>query len=103
MSGHYPQSSRLCRKFLPAPNRDVNVLFNPLVYMSEGLRAALTPELPHLPVGVVLGALILALSLAGLRGHPRIFAQSAELSSGSPAGKMPALPSRPGGGSPGCA
>jgi ABC-2 type transport system permease protein len=28
----------------------VLVLLNPMVYMSEGLRAALTPQLPHMPV-----------------------------------------------------
>ena len=28
----------------------VVVLLNPLVYMSEGLRASLTPALPHMPV-----------------------------------------------------
>ena len=26
------------------------VLFNPMVYMSEALRASLTPQLPHMPV-----------------------------------------------------
>jgi ABC-2 type transport system permease protein len=35
------------------------VLVNPLVYVSEGLRAALTPGLPHMPVAAVLGALVL--------------------------------------------
>lgn len=33
------------------------VLVNPLVYVSEGLRAALTPGLPHMPVPAVLVAL----------------------------------------------
>jgi ABC-2 type transport system permease protein len=33
------------------------VLVNPLVYVSEGLRAALTPGLPHMPVPAVLLAL----------------------------------------------
>ena len=28
----------------------VFVLFNPMVYMSEPLRASLTPQLPHMPV-----------------------------------------------------
>jgi ABC-2 type transport system permease protein len=34
------------------------VLLNPLVYMSEGLRASLTPELPHMPVWAFLLALV---------------------------------------------
>ncbi|HXZ79230.1 MAG TPA: ABC transporter permease [Terriglobales bacterium] len=49
----------------------VLVLLNPLVYMSEGLRAALTPALPHMPSPVVLAALVLSLlilSWIGIRG-----------------------------------
>ncbi len=34
------------------------VLANPLVYASEGLRAALVPQLPHLSLVAVLGALV---------------------------------------------
>jgi ABC-2 type transport system permease protein len=42
------------------------VLLNPLVYMSEGLRASLTPTLPHMPVwgfslALVLGSAVLTL------------------------------------------
>jgi ABC-2 type transport system permease protein len=33
------------------------VLIDPLVYVSEGMRAALTPDVPHMPLGVVLVAL----------------------------------------------
>jgi ABC-2 type transport system permease protein len=33
------------------------VLINPLVYVSEGMRGALTPGLPHMPLRVVLLAL----------------------------------------------
>lgn len=43
----------------------VLVLLNPLVYMSEGLRAALTPDLPHMPVWAFLGALSAATLLLG--------------------------------------
>ncbi|HXI20737.1 MAG TPA: ABC transporter permease [Gemmatimonadales bacterium] len=43
----------------------VLVLLNPLVYMSEGLRAALTPDLPHMPAPVFLSALALATLLLG--------------------------------------
>jgi ABC-2 type transport system permease protein len=34
------------------------VLVNPLVYMTEGLRASLTPELPHMPVWAFMLALV---------------------------------------------
>lgn len=34
------------------------VLINPLVYVAEGMRGALTPDLPHMPIGVVLVALL---------------------------------------------
>lgn len=34
------------------------VLINPLVYVSEGLRGALTPSIPHMHEGVILAALI---------------------------------------------
>lgn len=33
------------------------VLINPMVYVAEGLRGALTPSIPHMPVGIVLVAL----------------------------------------------
>lgn len=46
----------------------VLVLANPLVYMSEGLRAALTPDLPHMPVWAFLGALSTATLLLGTIG-----------------------------------
>jgi ABC-2 type transport system permease protein len=35
------------------------VLINPLVYVAEGMRAALTPAAPHMPLGIVILALIL--------------------------------------------
>ena len=50
------------------------VLFNPIVYMSEGLRAALTPAVPHMPALPILGALLVSLGLLwnlGLRGFLR--------------------------------
>ncbi len=46
------------------------VLINPLVYVSEGLRASLTPEVPHMPLLVTMVALLVVASLfwiAGLR------------------------------------
>jgi ABC-2 type transport system permease protein len=45
------------------------VLVNPLVYASEGLRAALVPQFPHLSTGLVVAALLafdLLLLVAGL-------------------------------------
>jgi ABC-2 type transport system permease protein len=50
------------------------VLINPIVYMSEGLRAALTPSLPHMPPALILGMLVVALCLLtwlGIRGFLR--------------------------------
>jgi ABC-2 type transport system permease protein len=39
------------------------VLINPLVYVAEGMRASLTPDVPHLPLAIVLGALIVLLGV----------------------------------------
>jgi ABC-2 type transport system permease protein len=50
------------------------VLINPIVYMSEGLRASLTPTLPHMPPALILLMLCVALSLLswlGMRGFMR--------------------------------
>lgn len=47
------------------------VLINPLVYVSEGLRAALTPSVPHMPLAAVLTGLTgitLLLLWLGMRG-----------------------------------
>lgn len=44
----------------PIPWLKYAVLLNPLVYMSEGMRAALTPDVPHMDVGVVLLAMTAA-------------------------------------------
>jgi ABC-2 type transport system permease protein len=49
----------------------VAVLFNPIVYMSEGLRAAVTPSVPHMPWWAILVALVFftaALGRWGLKG-----------------------------------
>ncbi len=47
------------------------VLVNPLVFVAEGLRGALTPQLPHMPFAAVVGALF-ALTIVfwqiGIRG-----------------------------------
>jgi ABC-2 type transport system permease protein len=49
----------------------IGVLFNPIVYMSEGLRAAVTPGIEHMPWWAILAALAFftaALSRWGLKG-----------------------------------
>ena len=50
------------------------VLVNPLVYVSEGMRAALTPSMPHMNVSVMLVALIATTALflvLGLRAFDK--------------------------------
>jgi ABC-2 type transport system permease protein len=50
------------------------VLINPVVYSSEGLRSALVPQFPHLPVAAIVGALVVfnaAFLAAGLRQFRR--------------------------------
>ena len=46
----------------------VLVLANPIVYMSEGLRAALTPGLPHMPEWLILSMLTASTVLLGWLG-----------------------------------
>ena len=49
----------------------IGVLINPIVYMSEGLRAAVTPSLPHMNPILILGMLVASLCLLtwlGIRG-----------------------------------
>ncbi|MEA2491476.1 MAG: type transport system permease protein [Acidobacteriota bacterium] len=46
-----------------APVLQYAVLINPLVYISEGLRAAMTPNVPHMPIAAILGALVLLTAL----------------------------------------
>src|SRR5580700_9163227 len=43
----------------------VGVLLNPIVYMSEGLRAALTPGIPHMPAWLIIFALLVSLTILG--------------------------------------
>lgn len=53
------------------PWLQAGVLINPIVYMSEGLRAAVTPGVPHMPWWAILLALVFftgALSRLGLKG-----------------------------------
>lgn len=41
------------------------VLVNPIVYMSEGLRTALTPGVPHMPTFAIIGGLLVSLLALG--------------------------------------
>jgi ABC-2 type transport system permease protein len=45
------------------PALQVAVLVNPLVYVAESLRGALTPAAPHMPIGITIAALILLTAL----------------------------------------
>ena len=52
----------------------VSVLVNPIVYMSEGLRAALTPSLRHMPEALIVAMLVFFLVLltwVGMKGFRR--------------------------------
>jgi ABC-2 type transport system permease protein len=52
----------------------IGVLMNPIVYISEGLRAALTPTMGHMPNAGILFALVFFLALLtwlGMRGFRR--------------------------------
>jgi ABC-2 type transport system permease protein len=56
------------------PWLQIGVLINPIVYMSEGLRAALTPTLAHMPQPLILAMLVFFLILLtwlGVRGFLR--------------------------------
>jgi ABC-2 type transport system permease protein len=44
------------------------VLVNPLVYVAEGMRAALTPAAPHMPLGIVVLALLFITALFWVLG-----------------------------------
>ena len=46
----------------------IAVLFNPIVYMSEGLRAAVTPSIAHMPWWAILPALVFFLAALGRWG-----------------------------------
>lgn len=46
----------------------IAVLLNPIVYMSEGLRAAVTPGVAHMPEPAILAALLISLAILGTIG-----------------------------------
>jgi ABC-2 type transport system permease protein len=45
------------------------VLINPRVYVAEGMRASLTPTAPHMPLPVVLVALIVVTAIFWMLGR----------------------------------
>jgi ABC-2 type transport system permease protein len=58
----------------PIPWLQVLVLVNPLVYMSEGFRIALTPGIDHMPVAAIYAGLLGSIAVLGgfgLRGFVR--------------------------------
>jgi ABC-2 type transport system permease protein len=66
---YYPWAALIHIRWL-----QLGVLVNPIVYMSEGLRAALTPALPHMNQALVLGMLtffLLLLTWLGIKGFLR--------------------------------
>jgi ABC-2 type transport system permease protein len=66
---YYPWSALSAIRWL-----QIAVLFNPVVYMAEGLRAALAPQVGHLSLWVVYGLLLAALVVLltiGLRNFQR--------------------------------
>jgi ABC-2 type transport system permease protein len=52
----------------PIPWLKWAVLVNPLVYMSEAFRAALTPQIPHMPIPAIYAAMIGSIALLGWVG-----------------------------------
>jgi ABC-2 type transport system permease protein len=66
---YYPWAALTSIKWL-----QIGVLVNPIVYMTEGLRAAITPALPHMPPSLTILMLCVALTLLtwlGVRGFLR--------------------------------
>ena len=47
------------------------VLINPLVYIAEGMRAALTPDLPHMPLPAIVAALVTLCAIFTVLGVQR--------------------------------
>jgi ABC-2 type transport system permease protein len=52
----------------PIPWLQYGVLFNPIVYMSEGLRSAVTPGIGHMNNFAIVGMLVFFLALLGFFG-----------------------------------
>ena len=66
---YYPWAALTAIRWL-----QIGVLINPIVYMSEGIRAALTPNLPHMHPMLILSMLLASLCLLtwiGVKGFLR--------------------------------
>lgn len=66
---YYPWAALVHLRWL-----QILVLINPIVYMTEGLRAALTPSLPHMNraiIPIMLLAFLSSLTAVGIRGFRR--------------------------------
>ncbi len=66
---YYPWAALIYIRWL-----QLGVLINPIVYMSEGLRSALTPAVPHMPHILILSMLtffLVLLTWLGIRGFLR--------------------------------
>lgn len=66
---YYPWAALVHLRWL-----QILVLVNPIVYMTEGLRAALTPTLPHMHPAAILAMLVIflaGLTAFGIRGFKR--------------------------------
>lgn len=62
------------RGLAKVPGFQYGVLVNPLVYVSEAMRAAITPEVPHMPLWAscsAMAALALLFTIAGIRCFER--------------------------------
>ena len=55
-------------RLTPIPWLKGFVLFNPLVYMSEAFRAALTPRFPHMPLVAIYAGLVGFTAVLGWQG-----------------------------------
>jgi len=60
---YYPWSALHVIRWL-----QILVLINPMVYMTEGLRAALTPSIPHMPLWAIMLALVGGTAVFGYLG-----------------------------------
>ena len=58
------------------PGLQYAVLINPLVYASEGLRGALIPGVPHIPIYAVIGALIVINAILLVVGMKRFYSKA---------------------------
>ena len=58
------------------PGLQYAVLINPLVYASEGLRGALVPGVPHIPIPAVIGALVAINAILLVAGMKKFYSKA---------------------------